>query len=148
MTAKEPGRKYLIGLSVGALGVVYGDIGTSPLYAFRECFNGPHQVDFTEENVLGVLSLVVWLAHRAGHARVDGRLRQSTVKFLIAGAAMTATLWLCAAPAARLFHGWTASALLTLALLGVVGGAVYGAIIFAMFGRAWLLAFRTRRGSR
>ena len=61
MTAKEPGRKYLIGLSVGALGVVYGDIGTSPLYAFRECFNGPHQVDFTEENVLGVLSLVVWL---------------------------------------------------------------------------------------
>ena len=61
MTAKDPGRKYLIGLSVGALGVVYGDIGTSPLYAFRECFNGPHQVDFTEENVLGVLSLVVWL---------------------------------------------------------------------------------------
>ena len=61
MISKEPGRKYLLGLTVGALGVVYGDIGTSPLYAFRECFNGPHQVDFTEENVLGVLSLVVWL---------------------------------------------------------------------------------------
>ena len=51
----------MIGLSVGALGVVYGDIGTSPLYAFRECFNGPHKVDFTQENVLGILSLVVWL---------------------------------------------------------------------------------------
>src|SRR5688500_5142398 len=61
MTSKEPGRKYLLGLTVGALGVVYGDIGTSPLYAFRECFNGPHKVDFTEENVLGILSLVVWL---------------------------------------------------------------------------------------
>ena len=61
MTSKEPGRKYLLGLTVGALGVVYGDIGTSPLYAFRECFNGPHQVEFTEENVLGILSLVVWL---------------------------------------------------------------------------------------
>lgn len=51
----------MIGLAVGALGVVYGDIGTSPLYAFRECFNGPHKVDFIEENVLGILSLVVWL---------------------------------------------------------------------------------------
>lgn len=51
----------MLALSVGALGVVYGDIGTSPLYAFRECFSGPHKVDFTPENVLGVLSLVVWL---------------------------------------------------------------------------------------
>ena len=48
-------------MSIGALGVVYGDIGTSPLYAFRECFNGPHRVDFTYDNVLGVLSLVFWL---------------------------------------------------------------------------------------
>ena len=61
MTSKDPGRKYLLGLTVGALGVVYGDIGTSPLYAFRECFNGPHQVDFTPHNVLGVLSLIFWL---------------------------------------------------------------------------------------
>ncbi|HEX7860179.1 MAG TPA: potassium transporter Kup [Verrucomicrobiae bacterium] len=61
MEANDRGRSYLLALSVGALGVVYGDIGTSPLYAFRECFNGPHKVDFTEENVYGVLSLVVWL---------------------------------------------------------------------------------------
>jgi KUP system potassium uptake protein len=61
MTTPEKGRKYLIGLSIGALGVVYGDIGTSPLYAFRECFNGPHKVDFTPENVLGVLSMIFWL---------------------------------------------------------------------------------------
>ena len=47
-------------LAIGALGVVYGDIGTSPLYALKECFTGAHGVDPTPENVLGVLSLVVW----------------------------------------------------------------------------------------
>ncbi len=50
----------LIGLSIAALGVVYGDIGTSPLYAFRECFNGPHATAVSAESVLGVLSLMVW----------------------------------------------------------------------------------------
>ncbi|MFA6108118.1 MAG: KUP/HAK/KT family potassium transporter, partial [Candidatus Latescibacterota bacterium] len=47
-------------LTVGALGVVYGDIGTSPLYALRECFHGLHAVALTEANVLGVVSLIVW----------------------------------------------------------------------------------------
>jgi KUP system potassium uptake protein len=47
-------------LALAALGVVYGDIGTSPLYAIRECFHGPHAVPPTEGNVLGVLSLVLW----------------------------------------------------------------------------------------
>jgi KUP system potassium uptake protein len=50
----------LVALAVGALGVVYGDIGTSPLYALRECFNGPHAVAGTIGNVLGVLSLMFW----------------------------------------------------------------------------------------
>lgn len=45
---------------VGALGVVYGDIGTSPLYALRECFNGSHPVAATHSNILGVLSLIFW----------------------------------------------------------------------------------------
>jgi len=43
-----------------ALGVVYGDIGTSPLYAMRECFFGSHAVPPTHENVLGVLSLIIY----------------------------------------------------------------------------------------
>jgi KUP system potassium uptake protein len=47
-------------LTLGALGVVYGDIGTSPLYALRECFHGLHAVPPTRENVLGVLSLIFW----------------------------------------------------------------------------------------
>jgi KUP system potassium uptake protein len=52
--------KYLALLAVGALGVVYGDIGTSPLYALRECFHGPHAIGVTPANVLGVLSLMLW----------------------------------------------------------------------------------------
>jgi KUP system potassium uptake protein len=42
------------------LGVVYGDIGTSPLYALRECFHGAHGVDASPDNVLGVISLILW----------------------------------------------------------------------------------------
>jgi len=49
-----------LGLTLGALGIVYGDIGTSPLYAIKECFHGMHAVDMTRDNVLGVLSLVFW----------------------------------------------------------------------------------------
>ncbi|HEY2748520.1 MAG TPA: potassium transporter Kup [Polyangia bacterium] len=47
-------------LSVGALGIVYGDIGTSPLYAIKECFGPAHGIAPTPDNVLGILSLVVW----------------------------------------------------------------------------------------
>jgi KUP system potassium uptake protein len=50
----------LAGLSVAALGVVFGDIGTSPVYTFRECFNPEHGLALEPENVLGVLSLIVW----------------------------------------------------------------------------------------
>ena len=60
---KESGtldRRHLIYLALGALGVVYGDIGTSPLYAFRESFHEGHNLDPVAENVLGVLSLIFW----------------------------------------------------------------------------------------
>src|SRR5262245_54109690 len=50
----------LAGLVLGALGVVYGDIGTSPLYAVKECFGGEYGPAPTQQNVLGVLSLVFW----------------------------------------------------------------------------------------
>jgi KUP system potassium uptake protein len=55
-----PHGKALAALALGALGVVYGDIGTSPLYALKECFTGKHGVEPAPENVLGVLSLVFW----------------------------------------------------------------------------------------
>ena len=47
-------------LTLAALGVVYGDIGTSPLYALKEVFHPAHHVPVTPENILGVLSLVFW----------------------------------------------------------------------------------------
>lgn len=47
-------------LALGALGVVYGDIGTSPLYAFKEAFTGPHGMAPTELNVLAALSAFFW----------------------------------------------------------------------------------------
>jgi len=57
--AHADGRR-LFPLTLTALGVVYGDIGTSPLYALRECFFGSHSVPPTHENVLGVLSLIIY----------------------------------------------------------------------------------------
>ena len=53
-------RRRLLPLTLTALGVVYGDIGTSPLYALRECFFGSHAVRPTHDNVLGVLSLIIY----------------------------------------------------------------------------------------
>ena len=58
MDSKPATGRYLAVLTVGALGVVYGDIGTSPLYALRQCFAGTHALPATHDNVLGVLSLV------------------------------------------------------------------------------------------
>ena len=53
-------QKRLVTLSLAALGVVFGDIGTSPLYALRECFYGDYGIAATPGNVLGVLSLIFW----------------------------------------------------------------------------------------
>jgi KUP system potassium uptake protein len=58
--SKPRSGKALAGLAFAALGVVYGDIGTSPLYALKECFNGSRAIAMTHDNVLGVLSLVFW----------------------------------------------------------------------------------------
>jgi KUP system potassium uptake protein len=56
----EPHSKSFAVLSVAVLGVVYGDIGTSPLYALRETFAGKDPIPPTPDNVLGVLSLIFW----------------------------------------------------------------------------------------
>ena len=54
------GNRQTLRMTLLALGIVYGDIGTSPLYAFRECFHGEHAVAVNPENIYGVLSLIVW----------------------------------------------------------------------------------------
>jgi KUP system potassium uptake protein len=56
----HPFRKATPLLVLGAIGVVFGDIGTSPLYAMREAFSEKHGIPLTTDNVLGILSLIVW----------------------------------------------------------------------------------------
>jgi KUP system potassium uptake protein len=58
--ASKDRKSRLLLLCLASLGIVYGDIGTSPLYALRECFYGQHAIPPTHANVLGVLSLILW----------------------------------------------------------------------------------------
>ncbi len=58
--ARRNRTEPLSALSLAALGVVFGDIGTSPLYAFQQCFTGEFPAAVTPHNVLGILSLIFW----------------------------------------------------------------------------------------
>ena len=59
-TDSKPTGAYLVTLSLAALGVVYGDIGTSPLYAFKEVFSEHYGLTTSPANVMGILSLIFW----------------------------------------------------------------------------------------
>ena len=56
---RPPSGKNAV-LALIALGIVFGDIGTSPLYAFRECFSHKYGIAVVHENILGILSLIFW----------------------------------------------------------------------------------------
>ncbi len=56
----ESDRKSMPPLVIGAIGIVFGDIGTSPLYTLRECFTGAHGLPLAPENIFGILSIVFW----------------------------------------------------------------------------------------
>ncbi len=58
--SRPPGARATAGLTLAALGVVYGDIGTSPLYAFKVAFSGSHALPVSEQNVFAVLSMMFW----------------------------------------------------------------------------------------
>ncbi len=60
MTSTDSGTSRSLPLALAALGIVFGDIGTSPLYALKACFSGFHAVPVNELNILGVLSLIFW----------------------------------------------------------------------------------------
>ena len=57
---EAPAGKRLMLLSLAAVGIVYGDIGTSPIYALRESFHHSYGIDAVAPNILGVLSLIFW----------------------------------------------------------------------------------------
>ena len=59
MNSEQTSRQALAGITLGALGVVYGDIGTSPLYTFKECFAAEH-LTLTQGNILGIASMIFW----------------------------------------------------------------------------------------
>ena len=106
-----------LGLTLGALGVVYGDIGTSPLYAFQEIFNGPHALSPSEPHVLGALSLVFWsvlivvsLKYVVLVLRADNKGEGGTVA-LMALASRSTTAW----PRTRA----------ALVVLGILGAALF-----------------------
>jgi len=57
---QDRSHRALAPLALGALGVVYGDIGTSPLYAVRECFNPLHGMEPDPKHIFGILSMIFW----------------------------------------------------------------------------------------
>jgi putative peptidoglycan lipid II flippase len=118
--------------------------------AFKFLLMGPlAQVGLALATSIGAwinLGLVVWFAMRAGHLRIDQRLRQSVIKLAVAGVALAAALWLCEVPVAHLFADWQRLRhVAALAMLFVIGGSVYGGIVIWLFGPRWLQAFRARR---
>ena len=60
MTRTDAANKPIAALTLAALGIVYGDIGTSPLYAAKEVFNPSHGIEFTAANVIGGVSTILW----------------------------------------------------------------------------------------
>ena len=57
--ATTQNKKQQAALALAALGVVYGDIGTSPLYTMKEVFGGVHPIPLTPDNIIGILSLIL-----------------------------------------------------------------------------------------
>jgi putative peptidoglycan lipid II flippase len=118
--------------------------------AFKFLLMGPlAQVGLALATSIGAwinLGMVVWFAMRAGHLRIDQRLRQSVIKLAVAGVALAAALWLCEVPVAHLFADWQRLRhVAALAMLFVIGGSVYGGIVIWLLGPRWLEAFRARR---
>jgi putative peptidoglycan lipid II flippase len=95
------------------------------------------------------LGLVLWFAARAGLIEFEAAFRRAVFKILAAGLLLAAVLWLAAGPVAAVFaHRQTLRDEATLAVLVVIGAVVYGAAIFALFGRQWLAALRARATAR
>ena len=93
------------------------------------------------------LGLVMWFAHRAGHLRIDARLRTSGIKFVVAGLVLAGVVKLAQAPVQQLMASWPGPRdLAALAILACLGAATYGMMVVALFGRAWLGSLRLRRG--
>ena len=112
-------KPALMATMVGAIGVVFGDIGTSPLYALKECFNPEHGVPFSDQTVYGVLSMLFWamtlvvsikyvvFVMRADNNGEGGILALTALAMRASGggARITGTLMLLGLLGASMFYG-------------------------------------------
>ena len=115
--------------------------------AFKVLLMGPlAQVGLALATSIGAwinLGLVIWFAAHAGHVARDQRLLQSILRLAVAGIALGVVLWLCNAPVSRWVSDWGGPRdLVTLAIVGVIGAAIYGGVVLALFGRDWIATFR------
>lgn len=118
--------------------------------AFKVLLMGPlAQVGLALATSIGAwlnLALVVWFAVRRGHFAFEAGLRRAVARLAAAGLTLAVVLWLAYRPVARLFAGWSSwRDEGTLAVLALIGGGVYLAVVLALFGAQWLAALRARK---
>ncbi|MBU9580552.1 potassium transporter Kup [Ralstonia mannitolilytica] len=144
-TTKKPA---LMATMMGAIGVVFGDIGTSPLYALKECFNPEHGVPFSDQTVYGILSMLFWamtlvvsikyvlFVMRADNNGEGGILALTALAMRASSgsARFTRTLMLLGLLGAAMFYG---DAVITPAIS--VLSAIEGMEIMAPALQAWVL---------
>ncbi|ANA35701.1 potassium transporter Kup [Ralstonia mannitolilytica] len=144
-TTKKPA---LMATMIGAIGVVFGDIGTSPLYALKECFNPEHGVPFSDQTVYGILSMLFWamtlvvsvkyvlFVMRADNNGEGGILALTALAMRASSgsARFTRTLMLLGLLGAAMFYG---DAVITPAIS--VLSAIEGMEIMAPALQAWVL---------
>jgi KUP system potassium uptake protein len=112
-TARESAK---VALAVGAIGIVFGDIGTSPIYAFRETFVGPHPLTLDDLHVFGVVSLIFWSMTLVVSVQYVGILMRADNKGQGGTMALVA---LISSHIGRSRYGWVA------VLLGVFATALF-----------------------
>src|SRR3954464_8344537 len=118
ITVAQGPKEGLPKLMLGAIGVVYGDIGTSPLYAMKESFLGPHPLAVDRPHIFGVLSLIFWslmlivtVKYVAVAMRADNRGEGGSFALLsliarnLAGKKWTSSLVMLGVLATCLFYG-------------------------------------------
>lgn len=141
-------KPALMATMVGAIGVVFGDIGTSPLYALKECFNPEHGVPFSDQTVFGILSMLLWamtlvvsikyvvFVMRADNNGEGGILALTALAMRASGgsARFTRTLMMLGLLGAAMFYG---DAVITPAIS--VLSAIEGMEIMAPALQTWVL---------
>jgi KUP system potassium uptake protein len=159
--------KATLKLAVGAIGIVFGDIGTSPLYAFRETFAGHHKLTLDPDHILGVISLMFWsmmlvvtLKYVTIIMRADNKGEGGSLALLALISGQTRTkrwssgIILLGVFATALFYGDSMITPAVSVLSAVEGLAVYNpslapmilpAAVLILFGLFWIQSAGTNR---